>query len=213
MKKLLVMGLIVLCVEEASAQTWDEWFRQKATQKKYLLQQIAALKIYAGYLSQGYAIAKNGLGIIQNIKQGDYGLHSNYFSSLSTVNPRVKQYVKIVDMIFMEASFVEQTAKAIKSFNNSSMFNHTELDFIRNVFQNVLKGGAANLDDLHNILTNGQLKLKDDERITAIDKLYDDMLDKKTFLTQFCNSTSILMAQRVRTADEIAIDKKLNGLP
>ena len=36
-----------------SAQTTAEWFNQKATQKKYLIQQIAALQVYIGYLQKG----------------------------------------------------------------------------------------------------------------------------------------------------------------
>ena len=40
------------------AQTFAEWFRQSATQKKYLLQQIAALQVYIGYVQKGYSIAK-----------------------------------------------------------------------------------------------------------------------------------------------------------
>ena len=73
---------MVLCAENLSAQTSSEWFRQKATQKKYLLQQIAALQVYSGYLSKGYSIAKNGLNTIKNIKNGDLLQHSNYFTSL-----------------------------------------------------------------------------------------------------------------------------------
>jgi hypothetical protein len=213
MKKLLVTGMVLLCLKDVSAQTWDEWFRQKATQKKYLLQQIAALKVYAGYLSQGYAIAKNGLGIIQNIKQGDFGLHRKYFNYLSTVNPRLKSYIKVAAIISNEASFAEQTAKAIKSFTNSHQFTPAELDYIKAVFQNLLSGCSANLDDLSNILTNGRLQLKDNERIEGIDKIYDDSRDKEIFLDHFCSSTSVLMMQRMKGTDEITFDKQLNGLP
>lgn len=34
-------------------QTWDEVFKQKETQKKYLIQQIEAIKMYASYLKKG----------------------------------------------------------------------------------------------------------------------------------------------------------------
>ena len=59
MKKLLILSTMVLCADNLSAQTVAEWFRQKATQRKYLLQQIAALHVYSGYLSKGYSIAKD----------------------------------------------------------------------------------------------------------------------------------------------------------
>lgn len=52
----------VFSFQLAEAQTFDEWFRQKKTQKKYLVQQIAALKVYLGYLKEGYEIAQKGMG-------------------------------------------------------------------------------------------------------------------------------------------------------
>ncbi len=52
MKKLLIVSIIILFTETLSAQTSAEWLSQKKTQKKYLVQQIAALDVYAGYLSK-----------------------------------------------------------------------------------------------------------------------------------------------------------------
>ena len=57
---------MVLCAENLFAQTLAEWVSQKVTQKKYLLQQIAALQVYSGYLSKGYSIAKDGLNTTFN---------------------------------------------------------------------------------------------------------------------------------------------------
>lgn len=204
--------MLLMFINEVAGQTWDEWFRQKTTQKKYLLQQIAALKVYAGYLSQGYTIAKGGLGIIQHIKQGDFGLHSNYFNSLSTVNPRIKSYIKIGSILSIETSIVLQTKIAIRFFSTSNQLNPVELKYIKNVFQNILNSCAATLDDLHNTLTSGRLRLKDDERIAAIDRLHDDMLDKETFVNSFCKSAGLLIEQRKHSSDEIKIDKQINGL-
>ncbi len=53
-------------------------------QKKSLLQQIAALKVYIDYAQKGYSIAKEGLTLIGNIKNREFDLHSKYISSLKT---------------------------------------------------------------------------------------------------------------------------------
>ena len=119
MKKLLIISIMVLCAENLSAQTWAEWFRQKATQKKYLLQQIAALHVYLGYLSKGYSIAKDGLNTIKSIKNGDLLQHTNYFTSLVTVNPQIKRYKKVADIIAIQISIAKQSGNAIKSFRNN----------------------------------------------------------------------------------------------
>lgn len=59
----------------SKVQTFHEWFRQKKTQKKYLIQQIAALKVYLGYVQKGYSIAQKGLTTVSNIKKGNFDLH------------------------------------------------------------------------------------------------------------------------------------------
>jgi hypothetical protein len=51
-KCFFLFALPLLFVQVSTAQTWSEWFSQKKTQKKYLLEQVAALKIYAGYLKK-----------------------------------------------------------------------------------------------------------------------------------------------------------------
>ena len=58
MKQFTLLILFVLAGGLSQAQTFNEWFRQKATQKKYLIQQIAALQVYLDYVQKGYAIAQ-----------------------------------------------------------------------------------------------------------------------------------------------------------
>src|SRR6185312_12174685 len=212
MKKLLIIFIIVSCAENLTAQTSSEWFRQKSTQKKYLLQQIAALKVYSGYLSKGYSIAKNGLNTIKSIKNGDLLQHSNYFTSLVTVNPQIKRYKKVADIIAMQISIAKQSGNAIKSFRNNHYFTPTEINYLQDVFNTLLSDCAKNLDELLNLITNGNLHMKDDERIKEIDKIYIDMQDKQQFARAFSNNAAGLSIQRSNEENELIISKKLNGL-
>lgn len=212
MKKLVIVSVVVLCATSLFAQTADEWVNQKATQKKYLLLQIAALKVYAGYLSKGYSIAKNGLKTIKDIKHGDFNLHNNYFTSLLTVNPKVKHYKKVAEIIAIQISIAKQTGRAIKNFRANKHFTNTEINYLQNVFNNLLAECSKNLDELYGLVTNGNLKMKDDERIRAIDRLYADMQDRQQFARSFCNSAVGLSVHRSNEANDIIISKKLNGL-
>ncbi|HUZ57801.1 MAG TPA: hypothetical protein VMU83_03365 [Hanamia sp.] len=212
MKKLLIISIMVLCAENLSAQTSSEWFRQKATQKKYLLQQIAALQVYSGYLSKGYSIAKNGLTTIKSIKNGDLLQHSNYFNSLVTVNPQIKRYKKVADIIAMQVSISKQSGNAIKIFRNNHYFTPTEINYLQDIFNTLLSDCAKNLNELLNLITNGNLQMKDDERIKAIDKIYLDMEDKQQFIRAFSNNAAGLSIQRSNEENDIIISKKLNGL-
>ena len=212
MKKLLIISIVVLCAENLSAQTWAEWFRQKATQKKYLLQQIAALQVYSGYLSKGYSIAKNGLNTIKSIKNGDLLQHTNYFTSLVTVNPKIKRYAKVAEIIALQITIAKQSGNAITSFRNNHHFTPTEINYLQGVYSKLLSDCAKNLDELLTLITNGNLQMKDDERIKAIDKIYLEMQDKQQFVRAFSNNTAGLSIQRSNEENNIIISKKLNGL-
>jgi hypothetical protein len=203
---------MILCSESLSAQTWAEWFRQKATQRKYLLQQIAALQVYSGYLSKGYSIAKNGLNTIKSIKNGDLLQHTNYFTSLVTVNPKIKKYKRVAEIIAIQIAIAKQSGNALKNFKNNHHFTTTEIKDLQLVFNKLLSECAKNLDELFSLITNGNLQMKDDERIKAIDKIYIDMQDKQQFTRAFSNSAAGLSIQRSNEANDIIISKKLNGL-
>lgn len=95
MKRLFTLVLFALLSSGVKAQTFGEWFRQGATQKKYLLQQIAGLQVYIGYVQKSYSIAKQGLNTVSAIKHGEFNLHKDYFNSLRTVNPKIKNYSKV----------------------------------------------------------------------------------------------------------------------
>ncbi len=212
MKRLLIVSIAVFITGNLSAQTWSEWFRQKQTQNKYLLQQIAALQVYSDFISKGYSIAKNGLNTIQRIKHGDFNLHNNYFTSLISVNPKIKHYTKVADVIAMQISIAKQIYRASSALNKNHQFTITEVNYFKKVFKDLLTDCAKNIDDLSDLLTNRNLELKDDERIRAVDKIYEDMQDKKMFTTSFCNSASALSVQRSKEEKDINLSKKLNGI-
>jgi hypothetical protein len=213
MKKSISMMAIVLTIStNISAQTWGEWFRQKATQTKYLVEQIAALKVYAWYLSNGYTIAKEGLGAIQDLKQGDFSLHKNYFNSLVNVNPRVRQYSRVAEIISLELSITKQTASTIRTCQNTKQLTSSELDYLSIVFDAVLADCSACKDAVVNLITDGQVFMKDDERIKSIDKNYQQMMEAGVFVRSFRNTALLLCRQRLQEQQGLQKIQQLNGL-
>lgn len=209
MKKMMIMVVLLLFVNLANAQTWDEWFKQKSTQKKYLIQQIAALKEYSDYALKGYAIVNNGLNTIRDIKDGDFHLHDNYFISLISINPTVKRYAKIVEIVSIAKNITTESSKLIKACIKSHQFSKEELSYLKRVFNVVLMDCANVLDQLSLLSANGQLSMNDDERITGIDNLFDSMINCWGFTKSFCNNTKTLLTQRENEQKDIIISKKL----
>ena len=139
MKKIVLPFLIIVTVQGTlRAQSWEEWFQQGPTQKKYLLQQIAALRVYAGQLQKGYTIAREGLAMIGAFTKGELDAHSDYFNSLKKVNPAVKHYANGAALIALHAKIVHGYPISYRRLRNSTAFSPEELGYIHSVFKGLL---------------------------------------------------------------------------
>ena len=202
----------MLCIQIVQAQTWAEWFRQNSTQKKYLLQQIAALKVYAGYLEKGYAITRNGLEAIQQLRQGEVNLHNTYFTSLLGVNPIIKKYAIVAAIITLQKDILKECRQALKQFRNIHQFTETEMVYLKKVCYKLIAACASDLHTLSMLLTKGHFQLKDDERLAAIEGVHLSMEDNLIFIRSFTSNNNELAIQRGKEMIDITISKKINAL-
>lgn len=209
MKKMLLMTMLFF--NYVYGQTLAEWTRQKKTQIKYLVQQIAALQVYATYVEKGYNIAKNGLNMIGDIKKGDFNLRRDYFSSLKNINPTVKAYSKIAETITMQINIIKVCHQQRLNMNNSGQFNSDEMRYAGKVFENVLIGCTEIIDELISVTADGILQMRDDERIRRINYLYDNMQDRFSFVRHFANENSKLALQRMKEQNDVGVGKRLYG--
>ena len=208
------MLFVTSCIFSGSliAQTWQEWFQQKKTQKKYLFLQIAALKVHLSYVKKGYDIANKGINIVHTIKQGDFKLHRDFLASLKQVNPKIKNYSKIPEIIGYQSRIIKITRKSLLTIRASKQFTTVEMDYCKQVFDNLLNECAKTIDDLFLVVTSQVFEMKDDERLQRIDKLYVDSQDKYAFCLSFKNETELLSAQRLPGRVEIDQSKIINAL-
>lgn len=80
-----------------------------------------------------------------------------------------------------------------------------------NVYTNLFNKSLQNLEELTMVITAGKLRMSDDERINAIDRIYNDIADKLVFLRTFNNENNVLAIQRGREMVDTKVSKKLNG--
>lgn len=203
MKKCLLMVIICCSVSCVQAQTFNEWFKQKKTQIQYLVDQIAALKVYSESLEKGYKITNGGLKFIHGIKEGDFDLHEMYFNSLKKVNAQVKSYSKIADIILKQTAILKACKKQKKLMRESMEFSDEELNYSDKVFENLLDGCGEIIDQLTAVLSDGIFEMKDGERIEIIDQLYDQMEERYAFLQNFGDETYILSIQRMKDRNDV----------
>lgn len=213
MKRTLLPLLLLLTLSSvANAQNFSEWFKQKKTQKKYLIQQIAANQVYLEYLNKGYQIAKDGLGVVGFFKRGEWILHGDYFNSLKNVNPEIKQYAKVFEIIALQVKIVQETSGSLRQFSRSDVFSSNEIGYVQRVFARLLNDCEITLDELITVTTDGELEMKDDERMSKIDQIYLEMQDKYTFFQSFSKEAQILAASRVQENNDVNTSRALQGI-
>lgn len=212
MKKLSFVLPLLLLLQSVKAQTWSEWFRQKKTQIKYLTEQIAALKAYGDIAWKGYGIAKNGLTDIGVIKDGDRTMHGDYFASLRTLNPTVRHYNKVAQIVVLQTHISRCSEVLKKRIQSSDLLTPDEATYVANVLAALLAGCTDVVNNLITLTSNQTSALKDDERIARIDALYADIQDKDAFLQHFSADTRALLLQRQRDAHDSKTLKAFFGI-
>jgi hypothetical protein len=191
-----ILILFLLAIGNANAQTFDEWFQQKKTQKKYLGDQIVALKVYAGYAKKGYSIVHGGLTTIENIKNGNFVHDQSFFDSKRNVNPALSNSIKVANILGYQAMIIRDFRRLYQSSRMDPGFTADEILYLGHVYANMLRQCDASLDDLMDVIQSGSLEMTDDERLKRIDALHADMADKYAFTQAFGNETRLLAAQR-----------------
>jgi len=214
MKRVLVIIMVMMMGASTQIKAqgfFSNFFSQKKAMLKNAAAQIAALKVYASYLEKGYDIAHKGLTTISDIKRGDFSIHSDHFASLMRVNPVIKKYARVADIISLEIQTV-QVAKNIRQRLSSSVFSTDEMDYISRVMDRLILAASETLDDLMDVVTSDRYQLTDDERIGRIDRIYDRMLDQYEFTRDFGDDVSDMSRSGERALREIQDSKILNGL-
>lgn len=210
MKKTFIILSIVLCLAKADAQTpkFKEWFKQKKTQREYLAKQIALLQVYLGYLKKGYDIASKGLNTIENIKNGDFNLHRDFFGSLKNVNPHIANSAKVADIIAFQVYIIQNIRRVNTFCKNNKQFTPDEIYYVTKVYRNMLYLSDVNISELLSIIRANETEMKDDERLKRINKLYDDILDKHAFVKSFDGDVRMIAREREREKRAIETARK-----
>jgi len=210
MKKIATTLLMLMFSNLCPAQIFKEWFRQNATQKEYLIEQIGQLKIYLELTEKGYKIAKEGLTTIGEIKRGEFKLHKNRFDSLLIVNPKIGSSSRLQQITDLHGH-VNQTCEKLPAELESS-FNADQMTYINKVLKLVYDDCQSLLSNLFLVIRNGNLSMSDDQRIERIELCFQQMQDNYIFVKDFDQKTKLLARQLKNDQSEISTRKNIHGL-
>jgi hypothetical protein len=159
---------------------------EKLTQFKKILQNMY----------DGYRILHKGYTAIKDISEGNFDLHKGFLDGLLEVSPAVKNYKRIADIVNYQLRIVKEYKSAFNEFKGDNTFSPEEIEYIEKVYEGLLKRSLQSIDELVMVITSGTLRMSDDERLQAIDKIYNSIIDQFFFLKDFNSSTAVLSLQR-----------------
>lgn len=204
MKKIVLLMLLI-GISNGNIQA-------QAKQREVLLKQIAAFKVYIEYAQKGYSITKKGLNAIGDFKRGELDLHTDYFTSLKKINPKINSYAIVAQIIALQVKILNSNRHTIRYVNQSDLFHGDEVAYITRVMERLLTNCDTTLDELTEVLLQEHLEMKDDARLERIDTLYQNMLSNYSFCEDFSNQTRVLGLSRRTNSTDLKISRALQGV-
>lgn len=181
------------------AQTFGEFFNQKKTQKKYLLEQIAALQVYFGYAKKGYHIVGTGLQSIKEIGRGEFGLHTAYITSLKAVSPVIRKHIKVAEIIETQLKI----KNAFASVSSGEVLSLSNQLYIQDVREKVMDECAKDMEELWLVITAGQIEMGEKERLRRLEDIHSAITSKLGFTVDFVGQVMTLIDHRENEQDLI----------
>lgn len=200
MKKLVLIFIFfgLLCTPlKAKAQS------QEIQQLILNIEKLSQFKKILSDMKKGYDILNGGYNTVKNLSQGNFSLHKTFLDALMQVSPVVKNYKRVGDIIKYQMILIKESKTAISRFSKSGSFTAQEINYFEKIYSNLSKQSLRNLDELTTIVTADKLRMSDDERLEAIDKIYLDMQEKVLFLRDFNSSSNVLAIQRVKEQNDV----------
>lgn len=212
MRVMMLICVMLISSFHLNAQTFNEWFRQKKTQREYLIKQVALLQQYIGYAKKGYDIVQKGLGTISQIKNGDLKIHQVFFDALKEVNPSLAKYPKAADLISSIITMNASCNRVLRAVNASDFLDEGNRDYARQVLNNIRTENGRTMDDMLLLVSSGHLQLSDDQRLSRIDHLYQVVKDREAFVGSFISQLTMLERQRRTEMADVDMQRIMYGI-
>ncbi|RYE59194.1 MAG: TerB family tellurite resistance protein [Sphingobacteriales bacterium] len=198
--------LFISKVQLANAQS------QETQQLLLNVEKLSQLKNILSDMKRGYTVITNGYNSVKNIAQGNFSLHEVFLDGLMLVNPEIKKYRRVADIISYQKNIITEYKAAYIRFKSSSNFSPQEIDYLGKVYKQLFDQSLDNIDELTTVITSSKLRMSDDERLQAIDRIFADTEDKLMFLRNFNKEASILNLQRKRETTDLKTTQGYFGI-
>ena len=210
MKKVFLILIIAVSLQSFSTPVMAQ--STEAQQLVLNWEKLQELEKILDNMYIGYKILDKGYTTIKNISEGNYTLHQLFLDGLMAVNPSIRNYKRIPYIIDYQKLLLKEYQNAYNRFKNDPNFKPQEIEYLANVYNYLIQASVRNIDDLVMIITATKLRMSDDERMKAIDRIFYDMEGKLVFIRSFNSSTQLLAIQRARSMNDVRTIQHLYGV-
>ena len=203
---IMVIFILIINAQRSYAQA------QELQQLLLNIEKLTQLKGILSDMKTGYQIYQQGYSSISQLSKGNFNLHSVYLNGLLSITPAVRNYGRVPEIISQQASLISEYKSAYNRFKGSGAFSAGELNYMGSVYSQLISQSLQNLDELTNVLTAGKLRMSDEERIKAINRIYLSSTDKLQFLRYFNRQGTLLNIQRSKDIGNSRTLKRLYGI-
>lgn len=199
---IFVLSLLLCGTFKAQGQS------QEIQQLVLNIEKLSQFKKILSDMKKGYDILNGGYKTVKDLSQGNFSLHKTFLDALMQVSPVVKNYKRVGDIVNYQLLLIKESKIALNRFVKSERFTPEEMSYFEAVYSNLSKESFRNLDELITIVTADRLRMSDDQRLEAIDKIYLDMQEKVLFLRNFNSSCNVLALQRAKEKNDVSALRK-----
>lgn len=180
----------------------------EAQQLALNIQKLAQFRKILKNMYDAYRILSQGYNKVKDITSGNYSIHEAFLDGLMAVSPAVRNYSKVADILRNQAAIIKEYRNAYNRFKDAGIFSTQEISYLGKVYDNLLDRSISNVNELTMVLTASKLRMSDDERLTSIDRLADEIQEQLSFLRSFNNKTGVLAMQRIKEKQDISTMRK-----
>jgi len=208
MKKILILAILItlLMIPVKS-------MGQSAEIQQLILniEKLSQFKKILSDMKKGYELLSGGYKTVKDMTEGNFSLHKTFLDALMQVSPAVKNYKRVAEIVEYQISIVKESRNGMNRFIKSGNFSGQEINYFEKVYGNLLNQSLRNLDELTMIVTADKLRMSDDERLKAVDDIYEQMQDKLLFLRNFNTKSNVLALQRAREKNDVYASRGLQA--
>ena len=182
----ILCATFCICTIVSQAQTFAEWWQQKKTRIQYLQQQAAALAALKKTVEKGYQIAEEGIQDIRNIKEDEFGLHSSFFHSMEVVSPAITNSPELSACLFRLRSLLNLISDKLHTYSTDPRLKPADQIFYMGIFNYLMTQVQENIQQVHALVIDFQLKMTDGERLLDIEAIEEET-KRQYELILFCS--------------------------